>query len=1417
VKILKHKKNCSPPSGGSVKVEKSHVFPVGTSPFYVSGNVEGIPSSVLVDTGSSLSLIDHNFVRTELHSSYESRGPKPTIIAANGQPLQILGYANFQVELDNLIVVQQFWVVIDLAPKCILGCDFLINNPQGPFVIDVAAGEIRRQHPSLPMTSQVHVVESVCVPPRSEVCLTLQVDSCPSESNAPFLIEPDRVLPKGLQLARTISLPNQNRLVARIANFEDTAVQLFSGQTLGVAEQVEVLDRESPSLNLADIDFSKFDVDWSLLTATQIKTLKAFLARYRSIFTFPGDPLGRARGVEHCIETGSAPPIRQPIRRVSHEQRRIIREQIDDMLQQGIIRPSSSPWSSPVVLVKKKDGSWRFCVDYRKLNDITVKDSHALPRVDDCLDAFSGALFFSALDLASGYWQVPLAEVDKPKSAFSTHDGLFSFEVMAFGLTNAPATFQRIMQDTLRGLHWETCLVYLDDILVFSRDFDEHLERLGKVFDRLKLAGFTLKPSKCHFFQREVEYLGHIISSSGISPNPTKVKAVQDCPFPRNIREVRHFLGLVSYYRRFIKNFSTTAKPLIAMTEKKARIHCTPQAFKSFSELKSALVNAPILSCPDFSQPFIVETDASQVGLGSVLTQRLNGREHPVAFASRSLTKAERNYSVTEREALAIVWSVRHFYPYLHGRKFVLRTDHKPLKFMKTVKDPKHRLARWITELSQFDYTVEFRTGRSNSHADGLSRLPLDDESSGELDDDVLLPPEVRSGSTREENSAPQPMIAATQLLSNWTPYDIAQAQRACPKLSLVLQMLDGQSISLEESSYDNELRHYAKLVRQKEISRPRGYLQYCELALVPTQERPNLLRWAHDVPTAGHLGREKTFARLHTRVYWWRMEDSVRDWILTCDTCQSFRVDRPSTRQPLTPMPNFSPLSAWACDLITSLPLTPRGNKNILVVCDYGTRWVEAFPLQDQTAETISRVLVEQVFFRYGIPEVLHSDQGANFESRLLHEVCALLGVKKTRTTPYHPRGNGLVEKMNSTIKKCLASVSHSNPETWDLRLPSVLFAIRTTVQSSLRVSPYEALFHLHPRTPLDLQYRPEMPNSLSSRTSAELFNGLQNMYKNLRAARVKQKSYFDAQHPPPNQYKIGDLVQRAYRPRPGEAPKLCPKWSGKYEVIAIRPHGVIVLQDEKGNVRTDNIDNIHKYYTRPDHVFIDVPEVDVGSNQPSFIQTDRPLIVDMFTDDPDMIVLPRTEESVLSPIPSPQVHPETAPDSPAREREPESVDDIWISGPGPDYITRSGRVSRPPHRFGDSYRVHSAFTLPMIPSIPSRLDKLERRFSTTTKSLANSMTKKETFVVNRLSMELSISTIQREIRIIQNCITGLAGRFQAVEYALGNVDRRARDADFQALASAGHIGWCVTQIQGMLNNWEGFKQDILSTSLPD
>eukprot|EP00731_Ephydatia_muelleri_P028964 Em0020g608a len=449
------------------------------------------------------------------------------------------------------------------------------------------------------------------------------------------------------------------------------------------------------------------------------------LMEYADVFAFNSGQIGRTNILKHRIDTGNTPPVHLLPRRIPQSRREEMAKLVKDMLEQGAIQQSDSPWSSPVVLVKKKDGSVRFCVDYRKVNSVTRKDAYPLPRVDDTLDTLAGSRLFTTLDLASGYWQVEVAEEDQPKTAFTTPEGLFQFRVMPFGLCNAPATFQRLMDRVLGGLKWSSCLVYLDDIIIVGTSFSEHLRNLAGVLQRLRQAGLKLKPSKCKWCQKSVTFLGHIVSEEGVAADPSKTAVVAGWPPPQSKREMQQFLGLANYYRKFVKNFAAIAKPLHRLTEKNTDFKWTVECQHAFDVLRACLSSPPVLSYPDYSRRFVLDTDASDIGIGAVLSQEdATGSEVVIAYASRTLSRPEQRYCVTRKELLAAVEFIHHFRQYLLGREFTLRTDHSSLVWLRNFKEPEGQLARWLEKLQEYSFSVVHRQGTKHGNADALSRVP---------------------------------------------------------------------------------------------------------------------------------------------------------------------------------------------------------------------------------------------------------------------------------------------------------------------------------------------------------------------------------------------------------------------------------------------------------------------------------------------------------------------------------------------------------------------------------------------------------------------------------------------------------------------------------------------------------------------
>ena len=719
----------SGPVGCAVKIGSG-------SGLYLEGHVHGQPCKLLVDTGAMVSILSKSlWYNLDPHAKLAPYSG--SVRAANGSLLGVWGIWSTVCEFHNLILSCDF-LIVDASIQVILGTNFLSRYQA---IVDVGKRRCKLMGKDFPLVctlstddvSKVTLAGDITIPARAEVLVNGKIDGLYEGSDV-GMFEPNNILSEryDVLVARVIASQAPEQIPLRVTNMSAEPIKLHKGTHVGSYEVgVAVLEEGGNTPCSEDDNKNGWSVD-SLaaalklpekgLTSDQYTQVKEILCQHLPEFSTGDADLGRTHLTHHHIHTGDNRPVKMNPRKIPVHFEKEVEAQLEQMQRQGVIRPSQSPWAAPVVLVRKKDGGLRFCVDYRRLNDLTVKDAYPLPRIDDTLDALGSAKWFSTLDLASGFWQLEVNPQHREKTAFVTKQGLWEFNVFPYGLTNAPSTFQRLMELVLGGLQWIKCLVYLDDIIIFGRTFLEHISRLGEVLGRLKSAQLKLKPAKCNLFSREVTYLGHVISAEGFSTDPAKVEAVCSWPTPASVHDVRSFLGLASYYRRFVANFASIAQPLHKLTEKKIPFHWTNECQQAFDILKNKLTTAPVLVYPEISKQFILDTDASDRGIGAVLSQMHDGQERVIAYGSRALSKAERNYSTTRKELLAVVYFTRHFRHYLLGCEFLLRTDHSSLQWLHNFKEPEGQVARWLEQLSSFRYSIQHRPGKRHSNADALSR-----------------------------------------------------------------------------------------------------------------------------------------------------------------------------------------------------------------------------------------------------------------------------------------------------------------------------------------------------------------------------------------------------------------------------------------------------------------------------------------------------------------------------------------------------------------------------------------------------------------------------------------------------------------------------------------------------------------------
>ena len=1081
---------------------------------YAKVKINNVNFSALIDSGAALSLISSKTANM-LEVDKSKINKKYKLITANKQQLKLEGITTITVTIGKLTSNQECIIVDDLSVDVLLATDFC-QRLGAKIDYDGKILQIGR-----------HITPIFTKGRQTEACIVLDEDLeikansskiiwCKSPIRSNILVEGLNNKSDQWSMPEYISNSSKGKFPLVINNRNPFKIQLHKDKVVAHIQEIKnensKVMKQKPNENASEPKLVEL-INWGTTSITQQQKQKVMelIHKYQDVFSKCEGDLGYFDKAKFVIDTGNSKPIKQRAYRIPYAKREQIDKMVNDMLKSNVIRKSSSPWASPIVLVKKKDGSERFCVDFRKLNEVTIKDSYPLPLIDETLEKLRGAKFFTTLDLASGYWQMALDEESKQKTGFITHRGLYEYNVIPFGLSNAGPAFQRNMETVIADL--TNSMVYIDDIMTYSMTFDEHLIHLEELFKKLKEANLKVKTSKCEFCTSETKFLGYEINSDGIRPDSGKIESVKKYPEPRTRKEVKRFLGLASYYRKFIPDYSTVTEPINRLLKKDTIFEWTRTCQKSFDEIKERLVNPPILAFPDFRRPFQLNTDASGVGIGAVLSQVDDeGNERVIAYASRMLKPAERNYPAIELECLAIYWACEHFRPYLYGRKFKILSDHNPLAYLENMKTKSKRINKWRLELAEYEKEIIYKKGINNQNADALSRM--------------------EAFNVNVEN-----------------PVDSTDDKDICLIRQDDLIFAENKEL-IEAQLQDEEIAKIDKSNKNFKIKDRVLYKyspKYNDRIVIPKKLVESVLKACHDDIGGGHLGRKKTWYKVKERYYWRTMYGDVHDWVSSCSFCSARKNPLPN-RAPLMPINEaVKPFDMVGVDILGPLPVTTKGNKYILVFTDYLTRWVEAFPMKNMEAKTVAKIFIDEIVTRFSAPIKLLSDQGTQFMSKLVKETCEYMSTQKLNTTAYHPQTNGVTERFNKTICQLLSIYCNDHQTNWDDYIKASLFAYRISPSETTLKSPFELLQGRTPRLPNNID------KSYDSRI-LDFDKTWRDTYDRIKSINKSRKEKYDVKLDSIT-YKVGDVI-RLHNPvtKQGLTAKLRnDNWVGPYEIIEV------------------------------------------------------------------------------------------------------------------------------------------------------------------------------------------------------------------------------------------------------------------------
>lgn len=1166
--------------------------------------VRGRPAEALIDCGSAINVLSSRQAEAA-GVTVEDTPARRRAVMADGSTVDIKGVArNVQVRIGDVSQYVTF-DVLDTTRDVILGMKWLKKvNPHIDWKLRTMQWVRRPMSPE----PEEDTPEQVAEAPQASAATETITRADPVE----VTLEPTVGMPTPLEE------PTKPKVKIRAAPAKVVTAHRMAKMLLrGGAEVYHVYaqdpERRRPGVDLATVQVEADD------TVTDPR-LAALISSYADVFPDELPTKLVEHGIEHRVDTTEGiPPYYEKFRRIEYSLFEEMQTQLSDLLKQGRIRPSASPWGSPMVFVRKSDGTWRLCIDYRRLNAITARNGYSIPRMDELTDRLRGARVFTKIDLRQGYWQVRMAERDIPKTAFTTPVGQFEWLVMPMGLSGSGATFQRLMNTVFPYSEFPYVLVYLDDILVHSKDRDEHIRHVDAVLKRLRKAKLYAKLSKCVFAKDHVSYLGQTYGGDTVRADVTKTLAVSNWQPPQTITQLRSFIGVASQLRKHIRNYAFIAAPLTDQFRKAPKkqqgVHWGPEQHAAFGELKRRICQAPILQLYDPERETLVQTDASNKAIGAVLLQRSDAGDWlPVCYESRRLTDSESSFSVYELELLAVQHALTKWRQYLLGRSFTIQTDHRALERLPVQKVVGRRVARWVEYMQDFDFKIGYQQGKLNVIADALSRLWArevldldrvektveDAPSSSEVyhvtvTDTAQQSPQAESAQHAAEDEEVEINMleqypATLKYLESGMCMDEQGQERMVAAITSTAATLAPSTIKRIRDAYTRD-KHFCTIHKALKATSDRDKLPkscasyelvgellyvnkggYQRLCVAGQDEQTRVMMEYHDSRVGGHFGVNKTLTRMQRHVFWPHMARTVKQYIATCDTCQRTKPVRDKPQGLLQPI--AVPTDRWqhiSVDLAGPLPAS-NGYNAIAMVVDMFTKRVCLVPTRnDVTAEALSRLLFDNCFKCYGLPVTITSDRDTKFQSAFWQALFKRMGSTLHMTTSAHPEADGQSERMIGTMKQYLTTYANYAQSTWADDLPMAEWCMNSQQSATTGFSPFYVDTGREPRVPFNVALLgPQAEDRVETveQRIATLLRIRDEVTITSQRAKAAHKKYADRKRRPADVYQPGEMVwltSEAFRRDKGlvgEAAPLHKKWVGPYRVIA---------KDTDGNYQLD------------------------------------------------------------------------------------------------------------------------------------------------------------------------------------------------------------------------------------------------------